>query len=89
LQSSGFLPWNPSAKLWQAANKQVKQAIQTEMKNVHKKGQTRKAPLLSGNKIIAKYFKYTTKIGCGKFKTKDGYNREHTILSVSQDFMQP
>ena len=70
------------------ASKQVRQAMQKKMKYVHKKAQTGEAPLLSGDRVIAKNSQYTTKTGCGKFETKDGHVREYTVLSVSQGFVQ-
>ena len=45
------------------ASKQVKQAMQTKLKYMHKKTQSGKAPLLSGNRVIAKNSQYTTKLG--------------------------
>lgn len=70
------------------ASKHLRQNMQRAMRYNNKRTQSSDAPLLSGDRVIAKNTQYTTKTGKGKFETKDGEVREYIVLSVSQGFAQ-
>lgn len=70
------------------ASKHLRENMQRALKYDNKRTQSSDAPLLSGDRVIAKNTQYTSKTGKGKFETKDGEVREYVVLSVSQGFVQ-
>ncbi|CAJ1438404.1 unnamed protein product [Effrenium voratum] len=70
------------------ASKHLRQAMQKNLRYDSKRKQACEAPVLSGDRVIVKNSQYTSKTGHGKFETKDGKVREHTVQSVSQGFVE-
>ena len=70
------------------ADKHLRQDMKRTLKYNNKRSHAADAPLLSGDRVIAKNTQYTSKTGHGKFEVKDGQVREYTVRSVSQGFVQ-
>ena len=70
------------------ADKHLRQDMKRTLKYNNKRSHAADAPLLSGDRVIAKNTQYTSKTGHGKFEVKDGQVRQYTVRSVSQGFVQ-
>ena len=69
-------------------NKRFRDRMKKSLKYDSNRPQTCDAPILSGDRVIAKNNQCASKTGHGKFETKNGQVRQYVVQSVSQGFVQ-